>query len=172
MRRALARRDLKNVYRILQRHGMSQRWIAARTEQSQSEISEILTGRQVINYDLLLRIALGLGLARGWQCDAFEIPLAVPRRRRTVLPKATAHRPNSGSPFTHLHRASPDQRKAPRPPPPPPRQPPAKALSGTCFESAYATWTGAGAGAGPTSRPGDLRARDLLRRRDGWGHDE
>jgi hypothetical protein len=66
MRRALARRDLKNVYRILQRHGMSQRWIAARTEQSQSEISEILAGRQVLNYDLLVRIALGLGLARGW----------------------------------------------------------------------------------------------------------
>lgn len=73
MRRALARRDIKTVYRILQRHGMSQRWIAAQTEQSQSEVSEIVAGRRWVgNYDLLLRIALGLVLPRGWLGLAYD----------------------------------------------------------------------------------------------------
>ena len=36
MRSALARRDIGAVYRLLQRHGMSQRAIAKRTQQSQS----------------------------------------------------------------------------------------------------------------------------------------
>jgi hypothetical protein len=55
MREALARRDMAAVYRLLQRYGMSQRRIAAWTEQSQSEISEILGGRQVTaaSYDVL-----------------------------------------------------------------------------------------------------------------------
>jgi hypothetical protein len=35
------------------------------TGQSQSEISEILGGRKVIAYDLLVRIAQGLGVDRG-----------------------------------------------------------------------------------------------------------
>ena len=41
MRRYLAVRDIGSVYRLLQRLGVSQRAIAARTGQSQSEISEI-----------------------------------------------------------------------------------------------------------------------------------
>jgi transcriptional regulator with XRE-family HTH domain len=44
---------------------MSQRRIAAMTGQSQSEISEILSGRRVVSYDVLLRIADGLGVPRG-----------------------------------------------------------------------------------------------------------
>ncbi|MGH3625296.1 MAG: transcriptional regulator, partial [Sciscionella sp.] len=42
MRDALAERNISAVYRLLRRHGVSQRHIAARTGQSQSEVSEIL----------------------------------------------------------------------------------------------------------------------------------
>jgi transcriptional regulator with XRE-family HTH domain len=57
MRRALAVRDMQGVYRLLQRYGVSQRAIATRTGQSQSEVSDILAGRKVLSYDLLVRIA-------------------------------------------------------------------------------------------------------------------
>jgi len=46
MRDALANRDVSSVYRQLRRVGVSQRQIAALTGQSQSEVSEILKGRQ------------------------------------------------------------------------------------------------------------------------------
>lgn len=65
MRTALAARDIAGVFRLLQRVGVSQRRIAALTGQSQSEISEILSGRQVVSYDVLARIADGLGVPRG-----------------------------------------------------------------------------------------------------------
>src|SRR4051795_11335954 len=65
MRIALAARDIAGVFRLLQRVGVSQRRIAALTGQSQSEISEILAGRQVVSYDVLARIADGLGAGRG-----------------------------------------------------------------------------------------------------------
>jgi transcriptional regulator with XRE-family HTH domain len=65
MRIALARRDLGRVFRLLHRLGMSQRAIAAHTGQKQSEVSEILDGRQVVAYDVLVRIGAGLGVARG-----------------------------------------------------------------------------------------------------------
>ncbi len=65
MRAALAARDIAAVFRLLQRVGVSQRRIAALTGQSQSEISEILAGRQVVSYDVLTRIADGLGVTRG-----------------------------------------------------------------------------------------------------------
>jgi transcriptional regulator with XRE-family HTH domain len=65
MRAALAARDIAGVFKLLQRTGVSQRHIAALTGQSQSEISEILAGRQVVSYDLLIRIADGLGIPRG-----------------------------------------------------------------------------------------------------------
>jgi transcriptional regulator with XRE-family HTH domain len=65
MRRALALRDIGTVFRLLQRHGLSQRRIAALTGQSQSEVSEILNGRQVVSYDVLLRICTGLAIQRG-----------------------------------------------------------------------------------------------------------
>ncbi len=73
MRQALASHDMVTVYRLLQRFGMSQRAIAARTGQSQSEISEILSKRRrVLSYELLARIAGGLGLPRGWLCLAYD----------------------------------------------------------------------------------------------------
>jgi transcriptional regulator with XRE-family HTH domain len=65
MRAALASRDIAAVFRLLQRVGVSQRRIAALTGQSQSEISEILSGRHVVSYDVLARIADGLGVPRG-----------------------------------------------------------------------------------------------------------
>jgi transcriptional regulator with XRE-family HTH domain len=65
MQRALSERDIATMFRILSRHGISQRQIAALTGQSQSEISEILGGRRVLSYDVLTRIADGLGIPRG-----------------------------------------------------------------------------------------------------------
>src|SRR6476469_10171316 len=60
MRSALAQREVSTIYKLLMRKGVSQRQIAAMTGQSQSEVSEILKGRQVMAYDVLLRIADGL----------------------------------------------------------------------------------------------------------------
>jgi transcriptional regulator with XRE-family HTH domain len=66
MRAALARRDISAVFRMLTEVGISQRQIAKRTGQSQSEVSAIVQGRQVKGYALLTRIADGLGIPRGW----------------------------------------------------------------------------------------------------------
>lgn len=62
--RALAARDITTVYRLLKDAGVSQRQIAALTSQSQSEVSEILRGRQVQGYDVLVRICEGLDVPR------------------------------------------------------------------------------------------------------------
>jgi len=61
MRAALRDRDIGAVYRMLCDAGIGQRQIAERTGQAQSEVSEICNGRQVIVYDVLTRIADGLG---------------------------------------------------------------------------------------------------------------
>jgi len=75
MRHALALREIQTVYRLLQRFGVSQRRIAALTDQSQSEVSEIIAGRrQVVSYDVLVRIADGLGVSRGWMGLAHSVP--------------------------------------------------------------------------------------------------
>lgn len=71
MKRVLADHDISAVYRQLRRHGISQRQIAAMTGQSQSEVSEILKGRQVMAYDVLARISSGLGIPRGYMGLAF-----------------------------------------------------------------------------------------------------
>lgn len=66
MMRALAARDVATVFRLLQRMGVSQRRIAAMTGQSQSEISEITSGRRVVSsVEVLERIADGLSVPRG-----------------------------------------------------------------------------------------------------------
>src|SRR5256714_8173570 len=72
MRSALAAREVSTVYRLLRRTGVSQRQIAAMTGQSQSEVSEILKGRQVMAYDVLCRIADGLGVPRGYLGLAYD----------------------------------------------------------------------------------------------------
>jgi transcriptional regulator with XRE-family HTH domain len=54
------------VYHLLRKMGYSQRQISRLTKQTQSEVSEIIKGRRVLSYDLLIRIADGLGVPRGW----------------------------------------------------------------------------------------------------------
>ncbi len=70
-RYALARHDIAAVYRLLRDAGVSQRRIAEVTGQSQSEVSEILKGRKVCGYDVLLRIAEGLDVPREWMGLAY-----------------------------------------------------------------------------------------------------
>jgi tetratricopeptide (TPR) repeat protein/predicted XRE-type DNA-binding protein len=72
MRDALSTRDISSVYRLLRKQGISQRQIAASTGQSQSEVSEILKGRQVMAYDVLARIADGLSIPRGYMGLAYD----------------------------------------------------------------------------------------------------
>jgi len=66
MRAAAAVRDVRAIYREAQHRGYSQQRIAALTGQSQPEVSAILRGRRVTAYDLLVRIAEGLGIPRGY----------------------------------------------------------------------------------------------------------
>ncbi|MDQ3763099.1 MAG: helix-turn-helix transcriptional regulator [Actinomycetota bacterium] len=65
MRQALACRDITTVYRILVNYGVAQRYLAELVGQTQSEVSEILHGRKVQSYAVLVRIAQGLGVSRG-----------------------------------------------------------------------------------------------------------
>jgi transcriptional regulator with XRE-family HTH domain len=72
-RRALAEHDIATVYRLLTESGISQHQIAHLTGQSQSEVSEILKGRRVVQgYDVLVRIADGLDVPRGWMGLAYD----------------------------------------------------------------------------------------------------
>ncbi len=65
VRRILAERDIGALYRVLKDDaGVTQRIIAQLTGQSQSEVSEILKGRRVNAYDVLVRIAEGLSIPR------------------------------------------------------------------------------------------------------------
>lgn len=67
MRVALAAHDLRSVFLFLHQRGFSQRRIGGLTGQSQSEISAICNdGREVGTYGVLLRIADGLGIPRGY----------------------------------------------------------------------------------------------------------
>jgi len=66
MRAALVARDVTRIYRLLYQRGVAQREIARRTEQSQSEVSDILRGRRVRDVIVLERIADGLGIPRVW----------------------------------------------------------------------------------------------------------
>jgi transcriptional regulator with XRE-family HTH domain len=70
-RRALAQRDIAAVYRMLRDAGITQASIAQATGQQQSEVSEIISGRQVQSVVLLERIADGLGVPRGWMGLAY-----------------------------------------------------------------------------------------------------
>jgi transcriptional regulator with XRE-family HTH domain len=76
-RQALACRNITVVYRILRDAGVSQASIALATEQRQSEVSEILAGRQVQSVAVLERIADGLGVSRGWMGLAHNPGLAL-----------------------------------------------------------------------------------------------
>lgn len=63
-RKALDARDITTVYRILKQDGVPHREIAQRTGQRQSEVCEILQGRQVRDVTVLERIADGLEVPR------------------------------------------------------------------------------------------------------------
>src|ERR671932_322968 len=71
-RRALAARDLAAVFRLLRKAGTSQRTIAALTGLAPSEVYEIGRGRRVMAYDVLCRIADGLGVPRGYLGLAYD----------------------------------------------------------------------------------------------------
>src|ERR687893_2085844 len=71
-RRALAERDITTVYRVLTQADIGQRQIAQLTGQSQSEVSEVLKGRRVMAYDVLVRIAQGLDVPRSWMGLAYD----------------------------------------------------------------------------------------------------
>jgi hypothetical protein len=90
VRIVLANRDIRALYEFLQRYGISQRLIAVMTEQAQSEISDILgrTGRRVTSYDLLVRIAEGLRVPRGWMGLAYDDETA-----RLYIPRPGANDP-------------------------------------------------------------------------------
>jgi transcriptional regulator with XRE-family HTH domain len=72
---ALGRRDIASVFRQLQHLGLSQRRIAARTGQNQSEVGEVVSGSRVVSsYDVLARVAQGLGIPRGLLGLAYTAP--------------------------------------------------------------------------------------------------
>ncbi|MFZ0121083.1 MAG: helix-turn-helix domain-containing protein [Pseudonocardiaceae bacterium] len=71
-RLALAQRDITALYRLLTDAGVSQQQIACLTGQLPSEVSEILGGRQVMAYDVLVRIAKGLDVPRAWMGLAYD----------------------------------------------------------------------------------------------------
>jgi transcriptional regulator with XRE-family HTH domain len=98
MRAALAARDISAVFRLLQRMGVSQRHIAALTGQSQSEISEILAGRQVVSYDVLARIADGLGVPRGCLGLAYDDETAALLGLSQPIPPTTSADPPPDDP--------------------------------------------------------------------------
>lgn len=72
LRAALAVRDIATAYRLLIEAGVPQRAIATAVGQSQSEVSEIVAGRQVRAVPVLERIAEGLGVPRGWLGLAYD----------------------------------------------------------------------------------------------------
>ncbi|MGB8996082.1 MAG: helix-turn-helix transcriptional regulator [Pseudonocardiaceae bacterium] len=98
MPEALASREIATVYRLLSKHGVPQRQIAAATGQSQSEVCEILKGRQVQAYDVLVRICEGLGVPRevmglGFGAYAVDSPARQPdgEDEADVLRRQFAH---------------------------------------------------------------------------------
>ena len=86
VREALANRDLAAVYRVHSRYGTSQRQVAVVAAQSQSEISETLAGRPVVAYDVLVRVAEGLGVPWGFMGLAYcmEATYTTPGASRVI----------------------------------------------------------------------------------------
>jgi hypothetical protein len=72
VRRALAVHDFSTLFKIMRRYGIPQRRIAVVLECSQSEISEILAGRMVRQYPVLVRYSEGLGVPRSWLGLAYD----------------------------------------------------------------------------------------------------
>lgn len=66
MRRALREHDIATVFRMVMAAGVSQRVLAQSVGIAQSEVSEILAGRQVRAVAVLEKITTGLGIPRGY----------------------------------------------------------------------------------------------------------
>lgn len=66
VRRVLAKLDIGTLYRVLgDDAGINQRQIAARTGQSQSDVSDIVAGRRKVeSHRLLVRIVEGFAIPR------------------------------------------------------------------------------------------------------------
>ncbi|MBV8995201.1 MAG: hypothetical protein JO287_16225 [Pseudonocardiales bacterium] len=62
---ACAARDIGAIFRFLHHGGMMQREIAELVRMSQPDVNEIIKGRQVQAYDVLVRVADGLAIPRG-----------------------------------------------------------------------------------------------------------
>jgi hypothetical protein len=115
MPEALASREIATVYRLLSKHGVPQRQIAAATGQSQSEVCEvcvILKGRQVQAYDVLVRICAGLGVPRevmglGFGAYAVDSPARQPdgeeRSRRAAQTVCSPTRTGGSGCGRHSH---------------------------------------------------------------------
>lgn len=100
VRRAVAERDIAALYRHTQDAGITQRRIAQLTGQSQSEISEILAGRTVTSYPVLVRIAAGFGIPRGQMGlayvdtpTAWHLPPPGPTRPMRLEPQRRSAQP-------------------------------------------------------------------------------
>jgi transcriptional regulator with XRE-family HTH domain len=65
MYRACVARDITALFHALVKAGMSQSHLAERVKMNPSEISEIMSGRRVSAYPVLLRVTDGLGIERG-----------------------------------------------------------------------------------------------------------
>jgi transcriptional regulator with XRE-family HTH domain len=65
MYRACVSRDITALFRVVIAQGINQRQLAELVSMSQSEVSEIMKGRRVTSYAVLLRVAEGLGIERG-----------------------------------------------------------------------------------------------------------
>ncbi|MGH9817603.1 MAG: helix-turn-helix domain-containing protein [Candidatus Acidiferrales bacterium] len=72
MRACLAVRDVAGIFTLLKARGFAQRQLAQLTGMSQSEVSEIMNGRQVQAYDVLGRVAEGLGAPRAYMGLAYD----------------------------------------------------------------------------------------------------
>ncbi|MBV8540853.1 MAG: helix-turn-helix transcriptional regulator [Pseudonocardiales bacterium] len=86
VRGLLAAHEIGAFHRVLNENGWSQRRIAGATGVKHSEISEILKGRRVVGYDVLVRIAGSLGISRermGLSFGAYaeEVTTATPPER-------------------------------------------------------------------------------------------
>lgn len=72
VRQALATHDFAAIFRTMRAHGISQRKIAAILDCGQSEVSEILNGRHVTSYPVLVRYADNLEVPRSWLGLAYD----------------------------------------------------------------------------------------------------
>lgn len=101
VRSVLAERDIAGLFRAVNAAGVSQRRIAELVGMAQSEVSDILDGRRVLSYEVLVRIADGLGVPRGMMGLSFgayaghkppdaEPPEDLDMLRRSFLAAASA----------------------------------------------------------------------------------